>query len=148
MFSPSGLFGRFFCLVAFRAPFHGDFDRLVDGVRINNRLYAGTTPLDSLPASMVERIEVIQGGESLFYGTQAVAGAVNVITKSFSGKPDGAVIIRSKLQIGKVARSIPHLLDEQAARTPDAPATLGPPAVARTPTSIFPPPPKRPAAKP
>src|SRR6187551_3765591 len=29
---------------------------LVDGVRINNRLYAGTTPLDSLPAAMVERI--------------------------------------------------------------------------------------------
>jgi outer membrane cobalamin receptor len=64
---------------------------LVDGVRINNRLYAGTTPLDSLPASMVERIEVVQGGESLFYGTQAVAGAINIITKAFSDTPDGAL---------------------------------------------------------
>ena len=49
---------------------------LVDGIRINNRLYGGTTPLDTLPASMVERIEVLNGGQALFYGTQASAGAV------------------------------------------------------------------------
>jgi outer membrane cobalamin receptor len=64
---------------------------LVDGVRINNRLYAGTTPLDTIPAAMVERVEVLEGGQALFYGTQAVAGAVNIVTKSFSDKPDGAV---------------------------------------------------------
>ncbi len=64
---------------------------LVDGVRINNRLYAGTTPLDTLPSSMIERIEVLDGGQALFYGTQAVAGAINIVTKAFSGAPDGAV---------------------------------------------------------
>jgi vitamin B12 transporter len=64
---------------------------LVDGVRINNRLYAGTTPLDTLPAGMVERIEVLDGSQALFYGTQAVAGAVNVVTKGFSAQPDGAL---------------------------------------------------------
>jgi vitamin B12 transporter len=63
---------------------------LVDGVRINNRLYAGTTPLDTIPASMVERIEVLDGGQALFYGTQAVAGAINIVTKSFSDHPGGA----------------------------------------------------------
>ncbi|HEY2417392.1 MAG TPA: TonB-dependent receptor plug domain-containing protein, partial [Steroidobacteraceae bacterium] len=63
---------------------------LVDGVRINNRLYAGTTPLDTIPASMIERIEVLDGGQALFYGTQAVAGAVNIVTKSFSDHPEGA----------------------------------------------------------
>jgi vitamin B12 transporter len=66
---------------------------LVDGVRINNRLYAGTTPLDSLPASMVDHIEVIQGGQALFYGTQAVAGAVNIITRQFSDTPQGALTL-------------------------------------------------------
>src|SRR5688572_2598687 len=40
---------------------------LVDGVRISNRLYASTTPLDSIPASMVERIEVLKGGQGLYY---------------------------------------------------------------------------------
>lgn len=66
---------------------------LVDGVRINNRLYAGTTPLDTLPSSIVDRIEVLEGGQSLFYGTQAVAGAVNIVTKPFSSTPDGQVSV-------------------------------------------------------
>ena len=64
---------------------------LVDGIRINNRLYAGTTPLDTLPAGLIERIEVLNGGQALFYGTQAVAGAINIVTKGFSDHPDGAV---------------------------------------------------------
>jgi outer membrane cobalamin receptor len=66
---------------------------LVDGIRINNRLYAGTTPLDTLPASMIERIEVLNGGQALFYGTQAVAGAVNIVTRAFSDHPGGAISI-------------------------------------------------------
>lgn len=62
---------------------------LVDGVRISNRLYNGTTPLDTIPAHMIERIEVVEGGQGLFYGTQAVAGAVNVVTRSFTNTADG-----------------------------------------------------------
>jgi outer membrane cobalamin receptor len=62
---------------------------LVDGVRITNRLYNGTTPLDTIPAAMVERIEVLEGGQGLFYGTQSVAGVVNVITKSLSKTTGG-----------------------------------------------------------
>ena len=66
---------------------------LVDGIRINNRLYAGTTPLDTLPAGLIERIEVLNGGQALFFGTQAVAGAINIVTKGFSDHPDGAVSV-------------------------------------------------------
>ena len=62
---------------------------LVDGVRISNRLYTSTSPADTLPASMVERIEVLKGGQSLFYGTQAVAGAINVVTRAYSEDLDG-----------------------------------------------------------
>jgi vitamin B12 transporter len=64
---------------------------MVDGVRINNRLYAGTTPLDTMPAGMVERLELLDGGQALFYGTQAVAGAVNIVTKPFSRTLTGLV---------------------------------------------------------
>ena len=63
----------------------------VDGIRINNRLYGGTSPNDTLPTSMVERIEVLKGGESLFYGTQAAAGVINVVTRSFSDEFGGQV---------------------------------------------------------
>ena len=62
---------------------------LVDGVRISNRLYNGTTPLDTIPAHMIERIEVLEGGQGLFYGTQAVAGAINVVTKAYTDDASG-----------------------------------------------------------
>src|ERR1700761_4147211 len=74
---------------------------LVDGVRINNRLYAGTTPLDTLPASMVERIEVLEGGQALFYGTQSVAGAINVVTRDFSDNPNGSMTVGADTNDGR-----------------------------------------------
>jgi vitamin B12 transporter len=64
---------------------------LVDGVRISNRLYSTTTPLDTLPSGMIERIEVLKGGQGLYYGTQAVAGIVNVITKDFTRDLNGSL---------------------------------------------------------
>jgi vitamin B12 transporter len=67
----------------------GDVLWLVDGVRINNRLYTSTSPADTLPASMVERIEVLKGGQSLFYGTQAAAGVINVVTRAYSDELSG-----------------------------------------------------------
>jgi outer membrane cobalamin receptor len=76
---------------SFQGSTTGDILWLVDGIRINNRLYNGTTPLDTLPASMVERIEILEGGQALFYGTQAVAGAVNIVTKAYSDTPDGSI---------------------------------------------------------
>ena len=64
---------------------------MVDGIRINNRLYAGTTPLDTLPSGMIDHIEVLEGGQALFYGTQAVAGAINIVTDSFTATPSGMI---------------------------------------------------------
>src|SRR5690606_32714878 len=67
---------------------------LVDGVRIANRLYKTTTPLDTIPAHTIDRVEVLYGGQGIFYGTQSVAGVVNIVTSSFSGEPGGSVHIR------------------------------------------------------
>jgi vitamin B12 transporter len=64
---------------------------LVDGVRITNRLYNGTSPLDTIPAHMVERIEILKGGQGIFYGTQSVGGVINIVTRSLSGDSGGAV---------------------------------------------------------
>lgn len=66
----------------------GDVLWLVDGVRINNRIFNDTSP-DALPANMIERVEVLKGAESLFYGTQGVAGAINIVTRAFSDEPGG-----------------------------------------------------------
>ena len=67
----------------------GEILYLVDGVRISNRLYNTTPPLDTIPAHMVERIEVLDGGQGLFFGTTAVAGVVNVVTLGFTDQPHG-----------------------------------------------------------
>lgn len=42
---------------------------------------------------MVERIEVLEGGQGLFYGTQAVAGVINIITKQLTSEPGGQVSV-------------------------------------------------------
>jgi vitamin B12 transporter len=65
----------------------------VDGVRINNRLYNSTSPADTLPAAMIERMEVLKGGQGLFYGTSAVAGVINIVTRSFSNTPGAEISI-------------------------------------------------------
>ncbi len=58
---------------------------LVDGIRYVNGASAsgvpGSTDLNSIPESMIERIEVLQDGASAIYGSDAIAGVVNIITK-------------------------------------------------------------------
>src|SRR5690606_14886769 len=65
---------------------------LVDGVRLNNRLYSSTLS-DTLPSNMVERIEVLKGGESLFYGTNAAGGVINIVSRDFSDTFGGDVSV-------------------------------------------------------
>ena len=62
-----------------------------DGIRLNNRLYGTTSPNDTLPASMIERVEILRGGDSLFYGTQAAAGTINIVTRDFTDDFNGQI---------------------------------------------------------
>jgi outer membrane cobalamin receptor len=84
----------------------GDVLWLVDGVRINNRLYTSTSPADTLPASMVERIEVLKGGQSLFYGTQAAAGVINVVTRAYSDELSGNLTVGGDTNQGVSANAM------------------------------------------
>lgn len=57
---------------------------LLDGQRLN--LAQGTAPdLSDIPVQTIERIEIIRGGNSALYGTAAVGGVVNLITRSHTG---------------------------------------------------------------
>ncbi|MDP1109220.1 TonB-dependent receptor plug domain-containing protein, partial [Klebsiella pneumoniae] len=38
--------------------------------------------LDSLPVEAIERIEVLKSGGSALYGSDAVAGVLNIVTRS------------------------------------------------------------------
>lgn len=51
---------------------------LVNGTPINWR---GLYNLEDIPVSNVERVEVVRGGGAVLYGSQAIGGVVNIITK-------------------------------------------------------------------
>ena len=61
----------------------------VDGQRLNKTDLA-SPDLDTINIIDIERIEIIQGAASSLHGDQAVAGVINIITKS--GKRDSNVI--------------------------------------------------------
>lgn len=52
---------------------------LIDSRPVNSAL-AGIYLLDQLPTALINRIEVLRGGGSALYGSNAIAGVVNVIT--------------------------------------------------------------------
>ena len=58
---------------------------LVDGLRWVQGASAsgvpGSVDLNTIPTNMIERIEVLQEGASPIYGSDAIAGVVNIITK-------------------------------------------------------------------
>lgn len=59
---------------------------LFDGVRVAPSAEGGGVDLNLLPSSLVERIDVVTGGASAAWGSDAVSGVVNVIlNKRFSG---------------------------------------------------------------
>ncbi|MEO7156129.1 MAG: TonB-dependent receptor, partial [Vicinamibacterales bacterium] len=57
---------------------------LIDGVRQNS--FGGGLDLSQVPLQDVERIEVIRGSQSALYGSDAIGGVIQVITRS-GGKP-------------------------------------------------------------
>ncbi|QWZ62896.1 TonB-dependent receptor [Aeromonas sp. FDAARGOS 1417] len=57
---------------------------LVDGVR-SASLTAGMTELNNLPLNQVERIEYIRGPRATIYGSDAIGGVINIITRPDKG---------------------------------------------------------------
>ncbi len=62
---------------------------LVDGVAVNDPLSpARGFDFANFPLDSIERVEVIRGPESVLYGSDALGGVVNIITKSGSKKAE------------------------------------------------------------
>ena len=55
---------------------------LIDGIPISDQSQiAGTFSLDHVPIAQVERIEVVRGPLGVAYGSDGIAGAINIITR-------------------------------------------------------------------
>lgn len=53
---------------------------LIDSRPIFSAL-AGVYGLEQIPANMIERVEVVRGGGSALFGSSAIAGTINILTK-------------------------------------------------------------------
>lgn len=58
---------------------------MMDGVQLNSPT-TGQADLADLTVESIERIEVLRGPQSVLYGSQALAGVINIVTKA-GGKP-------------------------------------------------------------
>ncbi len=61
---------------------------LVDGIAVGTDI-DGSTSVFNLPVEDIERIEVISGAGSVMYGSNAMGGVVNIITKKTKNEYDG-----------------------------------------------------------
>ena len=69
---------------------------LLDGRRLND-IDLSAVDWAALPLSAIERIEIVRGGASVLHGSGAVAGVINIITRSPLGLPNQA---SGKVQAG------------------------------------------------
>lgn len=60
---------------------------LIDGIAVNDASgISGEYNLAAIDISQIERIEILKGASSTLYGSDAVAGVINIITKKGNGK--------------------------------------------------------------
>ncbi|MHB1176935.1 MAG: TonB-dependent receptor plug domain-containing protein [Daejeonella sp.] len=60
---------------------------LIDGIPVNDASgISGEYNIAAIAIDQIERVEILKGGNSTLYGSDAVAGVINIITKKGAGK--------------------------------------------------------------
>lgn len=65
---------------------------LIDGVPVNDA--GGAFDFSSLTTDNIERIEIVRGPASVLYGSDAVAGVVQLFTRAGAARPSGELSVR------------------------------------------------------
>ena len=58
---------------------------LLDGIKINDPITGHFSAYMPIPMTQIERIEILKGPAAAIYGSEAVGGVINIISKTFAG---------------------------------------------------------------
>lgn len=111
---------------------------LIDGQPVIGRT-AGTLMLDRLTVAGIERVEIVRGPSSSLYGSEALAGVINLITRSVNDGLDGTLQMRygthqttsvtTTIETGSERYGVRALFDRYASSGYDlVPSSFGPTA--------------------
>ena len=76
---------------------------LVNGERVPASSTSGTVDINTIPASLISRIEVVTGGASAVYGSDALAGVVNFVLKDDYEGGEVSMTYGAELETGNSA---------------------------------------------
>ena len=77
---------------------------LVNGQRVPASSTTGVVDLNTIPASLISRIEVVTGGASAVYGSDAISGVINFILKDDYEGAETTVTYGSEMETGNAAQ--------------------------------------------
>ncbi|MCK8118313.1 TonB-dependent receptor [Pseudoalteromonas sp. 2CM37A] len=102
--NPNGGFGQT-AGVSLRGTGSGDTLILIDGVRTGSATL-GQKALNNVPLNSIERIEIIKGSRAAVYGSDALAGVINIITRDANNLSLDATFGSDDYQNYQVAGSV------------------------------------------
>ncbi|PLT26106.1 TonB-dependent receptor domain-containing protein [Pseudoalteromonas sp. MelDa3] len=102
--NPNGGFGQN-TGVSLRGTGSGDTLILIDGVRTGSATL-GQKALNNVPLNSIERIEIIKGSRAAVYGSDALAGVINIITRESDNLSVSATFGSDSYQNYQVAGSV------------------------------------------
>ena len=65
---------------------------LFDGIPIYNP-YHGSFDFQAVPLSSIEKVEIVRGANSVLYGTNAINGVINIVSKQAETRPSGELAL-------------------------------------------------------
>jgi len=75
---------------------------IVDGIRVNDPNTGHFSSYIPIAPGEIDRIEILKGGSSAIYGSDAVGGVIHIITKSFNARPEKKIKqFASQLAVGE-----------------------------------------------
>ncbi|WP_395646083.1 TonB-dependent receptor domain-containing protein [Terricaulis sp.] len=77
---------------------------LVNGQRVPASSTTGVVDLNTIPASLISRIEVVTGGASAVYGSDAISGVINFILKDDYEGAETTMTYGAEMETGNAAQ--------------------------------------------